>query len=107
MSIFRTNTNTSDWEEIPGYDEVKHDLTRVGVERPFRSGFVVAEPHIQVAESPPDGAIFVLEGEAHVETGDGESMVLKPGDLVSFEKGIRQTWKVVEHYKAVVFYLDR
>jgi mannose-6-phosphate isomerase-like protein (cupin superfamily) len=109
VSILKTTVSASEYEPLPPYDERFHYLTRIGVEgRPFRSGFVIAEPEQNVVdEDPVDGAIFVLEGEARVETADGESIVLGPGDFVSFEKGIRQTWEIVSRFKAAVFFLGR
>jgi uncharacterized cupin superfamily protein len=107
VPILRTHVDTEDYEPLPPYNERFHYLTRIGVEdRPFRAGFVVAEPQKDVIdEVPKDGAIFVLEGEAHVETADGEAVILKPGDFVSFQKGVTQTWEIVSRFKAAVVFL--
>jgi uncharacterized cupin superfamily protein len=107
LGLLRTHVDATDYEPMPPYNERFHYLTRMGVEgRPFRAGFVVAEPENDVIdEVPKDGAIFVLEGEAHVETDGGESVVLRPGDFISFERGVRQTWQIVERFKAAVVFL--
>jgi hypothetical protein len=109
MGILRTHVDTAEYDPLPPYNEQFHYLTRIGIEgRPFRSGFVIAEPEKNVIdEDPVDGAIFVLEGEAHVETANGQSIVLKPGDFVSFEKGVKQTWEIVSRFKAAVVFLGR
>ena len=79
-------------------------LRRLG--RRWRSGCVIAESEKNaVDDHPVDGAIFVLEGEAHVHTSDGDLTVLRPGDFVSFENGVKQTWDIVERFKAVVVFL--
>jgi mannose-6-phosphate isomerase-like protein (cupin superfamily) len=109
MPLLRTNVEDDAYEPMPPYNERFHYLTRIGqAGRPFRAGFVIAEPETDVVdENPVDGAIFVLEGEAHVETADGEIIVLKPGDFVSFERGVKQTWEIVARFKAAVFFLGR
>src|SRR5262245_39368392 len=107
MPILRTHVDTDDYEPMPPYNERFHYLTRVGLhDRPFRAGFVIAEPEENVIdEIPKDGAIFVLEGEAHVETADGETVTLTPGDFVSFDRAVKQTWQVVSRFKAAVIFL--
>ena len=109
MPLLRTNVEADAYEPLQPYNERFHYLTRIGeAGRPFRAGFVIAEPQTDVVdEDPVDGAIFVLEGEARVETVDGEVIVLKPGDFVSFERGVKQTWEIVTRFKAVVFFLSR
>jgi quercetin dioxygenase-like cupin family protein len=107
MPILRTHVDTPDYDPMPPYNERFHYLTRVGMHgRSFRAGFVIAEPQSDVIdEIPKDGAIFVLEGEARVETADGETVTLKPGDFVSFERAVRQTWEIVSRFKAAVVFL--
>lgn len=39
---------------------------------------------------------YILEGKVVVETEDGEKVEIGPGDLVTFPKGLRCTWKVIE-----------
>src|SRR5438105_3907622 len=107
MPLLRTNVEAEAYVPMPPYNERFHYLTQIGEQgRPFRAGFVIAEPETGVVdEDPVDGAIFVLAGEAHVETADGEVAVLKPGDFVSFEQGVAQTWEIVARFKAAVFFL--
>ena len=109
MTILKSHVDTNDYEPHPPYNERFHYLTRIGeAARPYRAGFVVSEVEANVIDDdPPDGAIFVLEGEAHVETADGESVVLTPGDFVSFDKGVKQTWQIVKRFKAAVVFLPK
>jgi uncharacterized cupin superfamily protein len=109
MTILKSRVDTTDYEPLPPFDERFHYLTRIGEHgRPYRAGFVISEvePNV-IDENPPDGAIFVLEGEAHVETAAGETVVLMPGDFVSFDKGVKQTWQIVKRFKAAVVFLPR
>jgi len=39
---------------------------------------------------------YFLEGEVEVTTEDGEKVVIKKGDLVTFPKGLKCRWKVVK-----------
>jgi len=39
---------------------------------------------------------YFLEGEVEVTTEDGEKVVVKKGDLVTFPKGLKCRWKVVK-----------
>jgi uncharacterized protein len=46
---------------------------------------------------------YVLEGEFHVTPQGGEKVVIKAGDFVTFQKGLKSQWEVVKqlkkHYK--------
>ncbi len=39
---------------------------------------------------------YIIQGKVVVETEDGEKVELGPGDLVTFPKGLRCRWKVLE-----------
>lgn len=109
MTILKSHVDTSDYEPLPPYNERFHYLTRISEHcRPFRAGFVISEVEDGIIDdNPPDGAIFVLEGEAHVNTADGETAVLIPGDFVSFDPKVKQTWVIVKRFKAAVVFLPR
>ena len=46
---------------------------------------------------------YIIEGEAIVTPSDGESVTIRTGDMVTFPKGMKCTWKITEaiekHYK--------
>jgi uncharacterized protein len=44
---------------------------------------------------------YVFEGSVTVETPDGESVDIEPGDLVTFPKGLQCTWTVHEKIRKV------
>lgn len=44
---------------------------------------------------------YVFEGRVTVETPEGESVEIGPGDLVTFPKGLSCTWKVHEKIRKV------
>jgi len=39
---------------------------------------------------------FILEGEALITPENGPSVTIKPGDLVTFPKGMKCCWKIIE-----------
>ncbi len=39
---------------------------------------------------------YIIKGRALVVTPDGEEVEIKAGDLVTFHKGLKCTWKVLE-----------
>ncbi len=42
---------------------------------------------------------YILEGRVKVKTEDGEEVEIKKGDLVTFPKGLKCTWNVIEKIK--------
>ena len=44
---------------------------------------------------------YVLEGKVKVETEDGQVVEFGKGDLVTFPKGIKCTWQVIEPIRKV------
>lgn len=44
---------------------------------------------------------YVFEGRVTVETPDGETVEIEPGDLVTFPKGLQCTWTVHEKIRKV------
>lgn len=44
---------------------------------------------------------YVFEGRVTVETADGESVEIGPGDLVTFPQGLQCTWTVHEKIRKV------
>jgi len=51
-------------------------------------------------EYPDDEQAYVLEGKVIVKTAEGDVEV-KKGDLVTFPKGMRCTWNVLEPIRKV------
>jgi uncharacterized protein len=44
---------------------------------------------------------YVFEGRVTVETRDGQTVEIGPGDLVTFPKGLKCTWTVHEKIRKV------
>ncbi len=44
---------------------------------------------------------YVFEGRVTVETPDGQTVEIGPGDLVTFPKGLKCTWTVHEKIRKV------
>ncbi|HMK33883.1 MAG TPA: cupin domain-containing protein [Desulfomonilaceae bacterium] len=44
---------------------------------------------------------YVFEGRVTVQTSDGETVEIGPGDLVTFPKGLKCTWTVHEKIRKV------
>jgi len=42
---------------------------------------------------------YILEGRVKVKPEDGEEVEIKKGDLVTFPKGLKCTWNVIEKIK--------
>lgn len=42
---------------------------------------------------------YIIEGKAEVIAENGETISLKKGDWVSFEKGLNCTWKITEEIR--------
>jgi uncharacterized cupin superfamily protein len=109
MPVFRTSVDTDDYEPHPPYDERAHYLRKSSGPdgRVLRAGFVIAEVQDGViGDGKGDDTVFVLEGKAMVTTAEGETLELKPGDFVSFPKGVAQTWTIVERFKAAFVYVE-
>ncbi|MDI6739665.1 MAG: cupin domain-containing protein [Candidatus Edwardsbacteria bacterium] len=48
-----------------------------------------------------DETAFVLRGRVVVTTADGEKAEIGPGDLVTFPKGLKCRWRVLERIEKV------
>jgi len=108
-TLFRTSLSTADYVQSSECDEKHHYLRRSeGSWTTLRAGLVVAQPEKGVVGSGAgDDTVFVLAGEAHVTvSGMEEPVVLKPGDFVSFPRGLPQTWDIVEEFRAVFVYAE-
>jgi uncharacterized cupin superfamily protein len=109
MLPFRTSVASAEYIQSDEYDEKHHYLRKSeGSWSLLRAGLVVAQPEEGVVGSGDgDDTVFVLAGEAHVSVPDSdESIVLKPGDFVSFPKGTPQTWNIIEEFRAVFVYAE-
>jgi len=42
---------------------------------------------------------YFLEGKVEVTTEDGKKIIVRKGDLVTFPKGLKCRWKVIEPVK--------
>ena len=49
---------------------------------------------------------FVFEGRVTVETEDGATVDIEPGDLVTFPKGMKCTWEVIKPIRKVFTFQD-
>ncbi len=77
-----------------------HWLTQTNSsEIPMYSGLWRCEPMTFEYEFPGDEIFQVLQGDLLVELHDGESIKLKEGDIVSFNKGLQSTWTVESSFK--------
>tara|TARA_B100000575_G_scaffold91014_1_gene72330 strand:- start:80 stop:424 length:345 start_codon:yes stop_codon:yes gene_type:complete len=65
---------------------------------PTFSGLWRCEPMTFEYEFPGDEYIYVLSGELHIQTKDGD-YDLKQGDIVMFNKGVKSTWTVKSSFK--------
>ena len=109
MPPYRTSVATTDYVQSEEHDEQHHYLRKSeGSWSVLRAGFVIAQPEEGVEGSGAgDDTVFVLAGEAHVTVADSaEPIVLKQGDFVSFPKGMPQTWRIVEEFRAVFVYVE-
>jgi ethanolamine utilization protein EutQ (cupin superfamily) len=109
MPVFKTSLATATYEPHPPYDERAHYLRKSqGPDgRVLRAGFMIAEVQDDVlADGLGDDNVFVLEGHAIVETGEGETIDLRPGDFASFPKGVKQAWRIVERFRAAFVYVE-
>jgi len=52
-------------------------------------------------EYEEDETCYILEGRVIVTTEDGKSVEIKKGDLVTFPKGLKCRWKVIEPIRKV------
>lgn len=50
-------------------------------------------------EFPHHETVYVLEGEVDIEIEDGPTLHLGPGDMASFRKGVRSTWRPQPGFK--------
>ena len=76
---------TGELSELNGGDRV-----RAGVYRVTEGEYPDRTPVPYAFET--DEYIWVIEGEVHIETGDGEVLVLKAGDSAYFREGSKSTW---------------
>jgi uncharacterized cupin superfamily protein len=109
MAPFKTNVSTTDYEQSSEYNEKLHYLRRSeGNWTTLRAGLVIAQPEKGVVSNGAgDDTVFVIAGEAHVTVeGSDEPIVLKPGDFVSFPRGLPQTWDIIEEFRAAFVYAE-
>lgn len=50
-------------------------------------------------EFPHHETVYVLEGEVDIEIEDGPTLHLAAGDMASFRKGVRSTWRPQPGFK--------
>ena len=65
---------------------------------PTFSGLWRCDPMTFEYEFPGDEYIYVLSGELHIQTTDGD-YDLKQGDIVMFNKNVKSTWTVISPFK--------
>lgn len=76
---------TGELSEVPGRDDV-----RTGVFRVLEGQYPDRVPVPYLFET--DEYIWVIEGEVHISSGDGEDVVLRSGDCAFFPQGSESTW---------------
>jgi uncharacterized protein len=76
----------------------KKELEKLGVKSwsPWES-----EPSVFDWEYSGTEVAFVLEGRVKVKTESGQEVEIKGGDLVTFPKGLRCTWQVLDKIRKV------
>ena len=62
----------------------------------FTCGVWEREPDTWSFERPYDEVAFVLEGDADIETDDGRTLRLGPGDILVTPNGSKGTWRIRE-----------
>jgi len=50
-------------------------------------------------EFPHHETVYVLDGEVEIEIEGGPTLNLGPGDMASFRKGVRSTWRPQPGFK--------
>ena len=76
---------TGELSEVPGRDDVRTGMFRV-LEGQYPDR--VAVPYF----FETDEYILVVEGEVHISSADGETVVLRAGDSAFFPQGSESTW---------------
>lgn len=62
--------------------------------QPTYSGLWRCEPMTFEYEFPGDEIFQVLQGSLLIKISDGDSVNLKEGDIVSFDKGMKSIWTI-------------
>jgi uncharacterized cupin superfamily protein len=76
---------TGELSEVPGREDVRTGVFRVREgQHPDR----VPVPYL----FETDEYIWVIEGEVHISSADGEDVVLRTGDAAFFPQGSESTW---------------
>ncbi|WP_426005252.1 cupin domain-containing protein [Paenarthrobacter sp. NyZ202] len=76
---------TGELSEVPGREDV-----RTGVFRVLEGEYPDRIPVPYFFET--DEYIWVIEGEVHVSSADGDEVVLRAGDAAFFPQGSESTW---------------
>ena len=50
-------------------------------------------------EFPHHETVYVVSGEVEIDIEDGPTLRLGPGDMASFRKGVRSTWRPAPGFK--------
>jgi uncharacterized cupin superfamily protein len=67
--------------------------------QPTYSGLWRCEPMTFEYEFPGDEVLQVIEGDLEIQIVAGEKILLKEGDIASFDKGIKSVWTVKNSFK--------
>lgn len=96
--VFRSNTETDAFEPdgemgglvhvVRGDDDVQAGLWQAP------DGLPPFEVELDHHET-----VLVLEGSVEIEIEDGPTFELRPGDIASFRRGIRSTWRPEPGFK--------
>ncbi len=66
---------------------------------PTYSGLWRCEPMTFDYEFPGDEIFHVIQGSLLIELEGGESVSVKAGDIISFNKGVKSTWTIQSSFK--------
>ena len=103
VNYAKSTTSTDSYEPFMLGDKQAgevHWLTQTNSSgQPTYSGLWRCEPMTFEYEFPGDEIFQVLQGNLLVEILDGNEVNLQEGDIVSFNKGIKSTWKIQNSFK--------
>ena len=66
---------------------------------PTYSGLWRCEPMTFDYEFPGDEIFHVIQGSLLIELEGGESVSVKAGEIISFNKGVKSTWTIQSSFK--------
>ncbi len=104
MSIYtKSSLSTETYEPFIAGDTQAGEVHLLTTENssgaPTYSGFWRCEPMTFDYEFPGDEVFHIIEGTLFIKIEGGESVTVKAGDIISFNKGVKSTWTVQSSFK--------